>query len=62
MSTHEEELMDRKGVNDQPRPCRNCGFEIDSHGGDNRCVGGMRSKYEPMEADDVLSHEHCEEI
>ena len=60
--THEEELQDRKGVSDEPRPCRNCGRHWDSHSGPiRRCPNiagiGYGACYEPVTAEDILDRE-----
>ena len=64
MLSPEDELQERSGVNAEDRPCRNCGepFDWHKHRG-SICPGTARNTiYEPMDASDILSAEHPEEI
>jgi hypothetical protein len=66
MMTPEDELQDRKGVSDVPRPCRNCGHSEIAHineiGDDVPCCGEEMTpcgcmNYEPQTAEDILDRE-----
>lgn len=63
MLSNEEELQERSGTSVEDRPCRNCGEPFDWHMTKiNLCRGATGKMYEAMDASDILSAEHPEEI
>lgn len=64
MLSNEDELQERSGVNAEDRPCRNCHQPFADHDNEMRCPfeNDFDIRYEPIDASDILSAEHPEEI